>query len=391
MSRLEKLIANLCPDGVEFGKLSDFANVDKGQQLNLTEMSDDESYPVMNGGINPSGYFNEFNTEENTITVSQGGASAGYVNFLTTKFWAGAHCYVVKPKSNGVINKFLYYLVKNSETRIQESKYGAGIPGLNKSTLEQLTIPLPPFPVQEEIVRILDTFTELGDELEAELAARTKQYEHYRNELLAFDSDSKIVEKLLADFCPDGVEYKKLGVVAVRTRGTHITAAEMETLDKPNAPVKIFAGGKTVAYFGYSDLPEKDVNTYPSVIVKSRGVIEFEYYDKPFSHKNELWSYHSERDDVDIKFLFYFLKTQEGKLRTKATSMGAFPQIAIPDTENLIVPLPPLPVQEEIVRILDRFDTLVNDLKTGLPAEIALRRKQYEYYRDKLLNFKPLE
>ena len=190
MSRLEELIQTLCPDGVEFGELGDHANIDKGQQLNLTEMSNDEPYPVMNGGIYPSGYFNRFNTEENTITVSQGGASAGYVNFLKTKFWAGAHCYVVKPKSKRVINKFLYYLVKNSETRIQGAKYGAGIPGLNKSTLEQLSIPIPPLLVQEEIVRILDTFTALEAELEAELDARTKQYEYYRDALLNFDPEN---------------------------------------------------------------------------------------------------------------------------------------------------------------------------------------------------------
>ena len=187
------------------------------------------------------------------------------------------------------------------------------------------------------------------------------------------------LDDMIRELCPDGVEYIALGKIAVRTKGTPITAAQMKSLDKSNAPVKIFAGGKTVAYFDYADLPEKDVNTYPSVVVKSRGVIEFEYYDKPFSHKNEMWSYHSERDDVDIKYLYYFLKTQESKLREKATSMGAFPQIAIPDTEQLIIPIPPLSVQSEIVRILDNF--------TELTAELTARKKQYEYYRNHLLTF----
>ena len=186
---------------------------------------------------------------------------------------------------------------------------------------------------------------------------------------------SNKLERLIAELCPDGVEYVALGKIAVRTKGTPITAAQMKALDKPNAPIKIFAGGKTVAHFDYADLPEKDVNTYPSVVVKSRGVIEFEYYDKPFSHKNEMWSYHSERDDVDIKYVYYFLKTQESKLREKATSMGAFPQIAIPDTEQLTIPLPPLSVQHEIVRILDNF------------TELTARKKQYEYYRNELLTF----
>ncbi|MCL2020442.1 MAG: restriction endonuclease subunit S [Oscillospiraceae bacterium] len=190
------------------------------------------------------------------------------------------------------------------------------------------------------------------------------------------------LDRLIADLCPNGVEFVKLGKIAVRTKGTPITAAQMKTLDKPNAPVKIFAGGKTVAYFDYADLPEKDVKTFPSVIVKSRGVIEFEYYDKPFSHKNEMWSYHSERENVDIKYLYYFLKTQENKLREKATSMGAFPQIAIPDTEQLQIPLPPLPVQQEIVRILDIF----TELTAELTAELSARRVQYSYYRDDLLN-----
>jgi len=186
-------------------------------------------------------------------------------------------------------------------------------------------------------------------------------------------------DRSVGELCPDGVGFVKLGDIVVRSKGTPITAAQMKTLDKKNAPVKIFAGGKTVAYFDYTDLPEKDVKTYPSVIVKSRGVIEFEYYDKPFSHKNEMWSYHSERDDISIKYLYYFLKTQEGKLRKKATSMGAFPQISIPDTENLMIPLPPFLIQRRIVEILDNF--------TELTAELTARKKQYKYCLDKLLDF----
>lgn len=89
------------------------------------------------------------------------------------------------------------------------------------------------------------------------------------------------------------VEWKTLGEVFVRTKGTNITAGKMKELHKDNAPIKIFAGGKTIAFFDYDDIPFKDINREPSIIVKSRGVIEFEYYDKPFSHKNEMWSYHS--------------------------------------------------------------------------------------------------
>lgn len=198
---------------------------------------------------------------------------------------------------------------------------------------------------------------------------------------------TSMLKQLIKKHCPQGVEYVALGEIAVRTKGTPITATQMKVLNKPNGSVKIFAGGKTVAYFDYDDLPEKDINTFASVIVKSRGVIEFEYYDKPFSHKNEMWAYHSEREDVDIKFLYYFLKTKEDILRNKATSMGAFPQIAIPDTEKLKIPLPPITVQREIVRILDSFTALTAALTAALTTEHSARKKQYEYYRDQLLAF----
>ena len=106
---------------------------------------------------------------------------------------------------------------------------------------------------------------------------------------------------------PNGVkvEWKDLGDVLVRNKGTKITAREMRELHKDGAPVKIFAGGRTVAFVNYEDIPEKDINRMPSIIVKSRGIIEFEYYDKPFSHKNEMWSYHSKKDQVSIKYIYH--------------------------------------------------------------------------------------
>ncbi len=122
-------------------------------------------------------------------------------------------------------------------------------------------------------------------------------------------SELTYLEKLL-----DGVkvEWQTLGKVLKRTKGTKITAGQMKALHKDNAPLKIFAGGKTVAFVDFKDIPEKDINREPSIIVKSRGIIEFEYYDKPFSHKNEMWSYHSNNDAISIKYIYYFLKINEG-------------------------------------------------------------------------------
>jgi type I restriction enzyme S subunit len=107
------------------------------------------------------------------------------------------------------------------------------------------------------------------------------------------------LEKLL-----DGaeVEWLPLGDTLVRTKGTKITASEMKIIHKDHAPLKIFASGKTYALVDFNDIPSKDVNRKPSIIVKSRGIIEFEYYDKPFSHKNEMWSYYSKNKSIHIKY-----------------------------------------------------------------------------------------
>ena len=186
------------------------------------------------------------------------------------------------------------------------------------------------------------------------------------------------LEKLL-----DGaeVEWKPLKDILIRTKGTKITATEMKVLHKDNAPLKIFAGGKTFALVNFEDIPEKDINKNPSIIVKSRGIIEFEYYDKPFSHKNEMWSYYSNDKNINIKYIYYVLKNQESYFQNLGSKMQ-MPQIATPDTDKYLVPIPPLPVQTEIVKILDALTALTSELT----SELILRRKQYEYYREKLLS-----
>lgn len=184
----------------------------------------------------------------------------------------------------------------------------------------------------------------------------------------------------------------KLGEIGIRNHGTKITAGEMQKLHKVGGEVRVFAGGATVADVAYEDVPEKDIVTRPSIIVKSRGYIGFEYYEKPFTHKNELWSYTIQDANFNSKFVYYYLLTVVDKLQfiAKANSVK-IPQLSTKITDELAIPVPPLAVQEEIVAILDRFETLVNDLSVGLPAELAARRRQYEYYRDRLLTFQPLE
>ena len=178
------------------------------------------------------------------------------------------------------------------------------------------------------------------------------------------------------------VVWKPLGEALKRTKGTKITAKQMRTMHKSGAPVKIFAGGKTFAFVDFEDIPEKDINRNPSVIVKSRGIIEFEYYDKPFTHKNEMWSYYSDNKSISIKYVYYYLKHQESFFQKLGSKMQ-MPQIALPDTEKFKIPIPPFAVQEEIVRILDKFTTLEAELE----AELDCRKRQYEYYRNQLLSF----
>lgn len=198
------------------------------------------------------------------------------------------------------------------------------------------------------------------------------------------------MEKLLAGV---EVEWKPLNVVLVRTKGTKITAGQMKAIHQDGAPLKIFAGGKTVAFVNFEDIPEKDVNREPSIIVKSRGVIEFEYYENPFSHKNEMWSYYSDNAAIHIKFVYYFLKLNERHFQSIGSRMQ-MPQIATPDTDKFLVPIPcpenlekSLAIQAEIVRLLDTFTEQTTEQTTELTTELYARKKQYNYYRDKLLSF----
>ena len=206
MGKIDELIQQYCPDGVEYVNVGDVCDIHKGVQFNKSDMKEMGSYPVMNGGINPSGYAEVFNEDENTITISQGGASAGYVNFLDSKFWLGAHCYALKPYSV-VMNRYLYHYIKQNEITLQQCQYGAGIPALAKSTISSLEIPLPPLPVQEAIVNILDRFAVYA----AELQARQQQYNYYRDTLLSFD--------LSADKAGgrEDVQWMKLGEVCAKT------------------------------------------------------------------------------------------------------------------------------------------------------------------------------
>lgn len=184
------------------------------------------------------------------------------------------------------------------------------------------------------------------------------------------------LEQLIEELCPNGVEFKKIKDVFQRLKGTPITAGKMKEIENPNGEIKIFAGGKTVINANETDIPNANITRVPAVLVQSRGVIDVVYYEKPFTFKNEMWAYTTD-NKTTVKYLYYVLKNNIQHFRDAASGMGALPQISLPVTEEFYVPVPPLPVQSEIVRILDNF--------TELTAELTARKKQYEYYRDTLL------
>ena len=194
------------------------------------------------------------------------------------------------------------------------------------------------------------------------------------------------LEELIERLCPDGVEYKEIGEIYTRLRGTPITAGKMKEIQNDNGDIKVFAGGKTIINAFEQDIPRANITRVPSVLVQSRGVIDFVFYDKPFTFKNEMWAYTADTV-TEVKFLYYVLKNNVQHFKEAASGMGSLPQISLKVTENFKLPVPPLEVQREIVRILDNFTFLT----TELAAELAARQKQYEYYRDLLLTFKSNE
>ncbi|GAA7436627.1 restriction endonuclease subunit S [Helicobacter pylori] len=282
----------------------------------------------------------------------------------------------------------------------------SGFASVDMTAFKKYKFPIPPLEIQQEIVKILDAFTELNTELNTELKARKKQYQYYQNMLLDFNGihsnhkDAKMSAKtypkrlktLLQTLAPKGVEFRKIGELFKRNKGINITAAQMKELHSEIGKVRIFAGGATKADINYKDISKKDIINCESVIIKSRGNIGFEYYNQPFSHKNEIWSYSSKTNQMLVKFLYYYLSNNQYYFQKLAQrSSVKLPQLSVSDTDEYEVPVPPLEVQQEIVKILDQFSILTTDLLAGIPAEIKARKKQYEYYREKLLTFKPLK
>ena len=341
--------------------LEEVCKVLRGKRLTKKELSDEGIYPVFHGGLIPLGYYNSYNRRGNQTMVINTG-SIGEVVWSGVDFWSSDGTFVVE--TNDVIeDKFLYYYLKTKEQYLKSQKREGGVPTIDRSVVEKLSIPLPPLSVQQEIVRILDKFTQLKAELEAELDCRLRQYEYYRNKLLSYKENE--------------VEWKTLGEVGELKRGATITK---KTSNEGIYPV--ISGGQQPAY--YIDQFNRDGET---ITVAGSGAYAgfVMYWNEPI-FVGDAFSIKAKEEQVLPRYIYHFLLSIQEKIHD-LKSGGGVPHVYAKDVARFTIPLPSLSEQQRIASILDKFDTLVNSISEGLPKEIALRRKQYEYYREKLLSF----
>jgi type I restriction enzyme S subunit len=392
MSKIDELLAELCSKGVPRSSIGELCKVETGKR-DANEGSDDGQYHFFTTA-KKTGRIDTYRWDCDALLIA-GNANIGNVKQYNGKFDAYQRTYVLSGFRPDVDVRYLYFALSDTlNFYLDANKNVAAMTYIVLKTLVDFEVPVPSLEVQHEIVSILDKFTQLEAELEAELDARRSQYEHTRDQLLDFSGDlsSHPLRELIAELCPEGVQFYKMADVLQRKKGAPVTAQSMKSLPKGDGSVRVFAGGRTLVDVDSGALAENLVISGPGIIVKSRGIIEFAFWEGLFSHKNELWSYVAKSRKLDLKFAYFYLLTKTEEFRSLARSKSVkMPQLATPDTDEYRIPIPPLEVQHEIVSILDKLDALVNDLTFGLPAEITARRKQYEYYRNQLLTFKELE
>lgn len=382
--KLDQLLAELCPEGVEWKKLGEVCEVLRWKRLTKSQLSDDGQYTVYHGWLIPLGYYHEYNREANTVMVINTW-SVWEVWWSAEPFWSSDGTFTIKCP-DFIQDKYLYYFLKTKEKSLKKEIRSGWVPTIDRLTVEKQTIPIPPLPVQEEIVKILDKFTSLEAELEAELEARKCQYEFYRNQLLAFRGGDVLYKPLSelwilirwnglqkSDFVSEGKPcihygqiYTHYGTTASRTI-SQIAPELFDKLKKAEKGDVIF----TTTSENFDDIVKCIVWLWDeSVAIWWHAAI--------FKPNNSiLWKYFS-----------YYTQTSDFSLQKKKYAKGIkVVDISMSDLEKIKIPLPPLEQQEAIVYILDHFDQLANDLTAGLPAELHLRQQQYAYYRDMLLNF----
>lgn len=383
MNKIEKLIAELCPNGVNYLPLEDFLTIRNGKDHKHLE---DGKIPVYgSGGI--MRHANQAAASGPSVLIPRKG-SLGNLFYVEEPFWVVDTIFRTEINEDIALPKFVFYELQT--LGLGEMNQAGGVPSQTQSKLKKLRIPIPPLPIQQEIVNILDKFQALEAELEAELEARKKQYEFYRNQLLTFTERERVRWSTLSDigtwtgggtpskrnpeFWSNGtipwISPKDMGGHEITSSQDLITSAAVK-----NSSAKMVPEGSILLVTRSSILD----HTFPV----NQALVDV-------TINQDLKAVTTDPSILPRFVLYYLRNSSQNILRTVRKTGGS---VASLDTRKLFafpIPIPPLEEQQRIVNILDKFDALVNDLTSGLPAEIEARRKQYEYYRDQLLTFKEL-
>ncbi len=425
MHKIERLLQTLVPKGVEFRKLGDMTisftkqtGFDYSAFIKPTLIKEYlPNYIPFIQNKDFLGHYINYKTDyfipneiairfpqillnEKCLLISISGSigKVAVFNHSQDAFIGGAIA-VLKFKEKKSLDFVMHFLMSASGQKLLLNGVKSGShKNLTIADLKKITIPIPPLEIQQEIVKILDAFTELNTELNTELKARKKQYQYYQNMLLDFKDinsnhkDAKMSAKtypkplqtLLQTLAPKGVEFRKLGEVLEYDQPNKYCVTSKE-FDK-SYPTPVLTAGKTFI-LGYTN--EKD-NIYQAS--KSSPVIIFDdfttatqWVDFPFKVKSSAMKILLPKNPtINIRFIFFYMQTIPYNISGEHTRQW------ISRYSQITIPIPPLEIQQEIVKILDQFSILTTDLLAGIPAEIEARKKQYEYYREKLLTFKPL-
>ncbi|WP_127212913.1 restriction endonuclease subunit S [Neisseria meningitidis] len=319
------------------------------------------------------------NTSENIEDVGKALLYLGEEQAVT-----GGHATIFKP-SKEIVGKFFVYFTQTEIFDKAKRKFAKGTKVIDVSATDmaKIQIPIPPLETQQKIVKILDKFTELEATLEAELALRKRQYRYYRDFLLDFDNQ-------IGGWIADGyqcrlkdVVWKTLGEVFNIFAGGDVPKDAFSEVETEEFCIPILSNGiGSKALYGWTNVAK--INQ-PSLTISARGTIGWaSFQNKPFFPIVRLLVL-TPKIELNLKYAYYFMKSIESNYKVPESGI---PQLTKPMIKDISIPIPPLPEQEKIVAILDKFDTLTHSISEGLPHEIALRRKQYEYYREQLLAFR---
>ena len=381
MNKLSDLINKICPNGVEYKTLEKCCNILDNMRKPITKSAREKgNYPYY-GANGIQDYVSNYIFDGKFILVGEDGSVINrngnpIVTWAEGKIWVNNHAHIIE-EIEGIQLRYLYYYIQT--INVANLIHG-NIPKLNQGDFRKLRIAVPPMEVQCEIIRILDKFTELEAELEAELENRKKQYEYYRDKLLNFDKTGN-----------------PCGCTHTHTHGYLLEKTKYYTLDEITN--NIYSGknknkssdGKYSVYGSTGVISKTTVPAYKkdNILIARVGVnAGYVYIAKGEYDVSDNTLIVELKDNVNLKYVYYQLSNIN--LHQYARG-GGQPLITAGQMKQVSIPVPSLEKQNKIVDILDRFDKLCNDISEGLPAEIEARKKQYEYYRDKLLTFKELK